>query len=89
MTKLDQLTLEKISVLTDGQFYRTSSGSIELDNIYADIAAMEKTLQDTRLVTHYAEQYQYFVGIAFVLLLFDTFLTDRKRVKQLWEGRFQ
>jgi Ca-activated chloride channel family protein len=89
MTKLDQLTLEKISVLTDGQFYRTSSGGIELDKIYADIAAMEKTLQDTRLVTHYAEQYQYFVGMAFVLLLLETFLTDRKRVKQVWEGRFQ
>ena len=89
MTKLDQLILEKISVLTDGQFYRASSGGIELEEIYADIAAMEKTLQETRLVMHYEEQYHYFVGIALVLLLIDTLLTDRRKVKQVWEGRFQ
>ncbi len=89
MTKLDQLTLEKIAVLTDGEFYQSSSGSLELDEIYANIAAMEKTVQETRLVTHYEEQYYYFVGLAVVLLLLDTFLTDRKTVRHAWEGRFQ
>jgi Ca-activated chloride channel family protein len=89
LTKLDQLTLEKISVLTDGQFYHVSAGGIELEKIYADISKMEKTLQDTRLVTHYEEQYQYFVGIAFVLLLIETFLTDRRKVTKIWEGRFK
>jgi Ca-activated chloride channel family protein len=89
MTKLDQLTLEKISVLSDGQFYRVSTGGIELEKIYEDISQMEKTLQDTRLVTHYEEQYQYFVGIALLLILIDTFLTDRRTVKKVWEGRFR
>ncbi len=89
MTKLDQLTLEKISVLTDGQFYRVSSGGIELEKIYADISRMEKTLQDERLVMHYEEQYQYFVGIALVLILVETSLTDRRKVKKVWEGRFK
>ena len=89
MTKLDQLTLEKIAVLTDGQFYQSSSGGLELEEIYADIAAMEKTVQATRLVTHYEEQYHYFVGVALILLLLDTFLTDRKKVRHVWEGRFQ
>ena len=89
MTKLDQLTLEKIAVLTDGQFYRTSSGGIELEKIYEDISKMEKTLQDTRLVTHYEEQYQYFIGIALLLLSIETLLTDRKNVRHAWEGRFE
>lgn len=89
MTKLDQLTLEKISVLTDGQFYRVSSGGIELEKIYGEISRMEKTLRDTRLVMHYEEQYQYFVGIALLLILIDTFLTDRRTVKKVWEGRFK
>jgi Ca-activated chloride channel homolog len=89
MTRLDQLTLEKLAVMTDGQFYRASSGGIELEKIYAEIARMEKTLQDTRLVTHYAEQYQYFVGFALALLLIETFLSERKAVKKAWEGRFQ
>jgi Ca-activated chloride channel family protein len=89
MTKLDQLTLEKISVLTDGQFYRVSSGGIELEKIYGEISRMEKTLRDTRLVMHYEEQYQYFVGIALLLILIDTFLTDRRKVKKVWEGRFK
>jgi hypothetical protein len=38
---------------------------------------------------HYEEQYQYFVGIALLLILIDTFLTDRKKVKEVWEGRFK
>lgn len=89
MTRLDQLTLEKISVLTDGQFYHVSSGGIELEKIYDDIARMEKTERDTRLVTHYEEQYQYFIAIALALLLLETVLTDRKSVKKLWKGRFK
>jgi Ca-activated chloride channel family protein len=89
MTKLDQLTLEKISVLTDGQFYHVSSGGIELEKIYNEISKMEKTLQDTRLVMHYDDQYHYFVGVALLLILIDTFLTDRRTVKKVWEGRFK
>lgn len=89
VTKLDQLTLEKIAVLTDGQFYRVSSGAIELEKIYDEISAMEKTVRDTRLVMHYEDQYQYFVGIALLLILIDTFLTDRRKLKQIWEGRFK
>lgn len=89
MSKLDQLTLEKISVLTDGQFYRVSSGGIELEKIYEDISKMEKTLQDTRLMTHYEEQYQYFIAIALLLLLIETVLTDRRKITKIWKGRFQ
>ncbi len=89
MTKLDQLTLEKISVMTDGQFYRASSGGIELEKIYEDISSMEKTLRDTRLVTHYEERYQYFIAVALILLLIETLLTDRKKVTKVWKGRFQ
>lgn len=89
MTKLDQLTLEKISVLTDGQFYRASSGAIELEKIYEDISKMEKTLRDTRLVTHYEERYQYFIAIALLLLVIETLLSDRRKVTKIWKGRFQ
>ena len=53
-----------------------------------DIARMEKTERDTRLITHYEEQYQYFIAIALALLLLETVLTDRKSVKTFWKGRF-
>lgn len=89
LTKLDQLTLEKIAVLTDGQFYHVSTGGIELEKIYGDIAQMTKTLRETTLVMHYAEQFQYVVGLALLLLLIETFLTDRKTVQGVWEGRFK
>ena len=89
LVKLDQLTLEKISVLTDGQFYRASSGAIELEKIYEDISKMEKTLRDTRLVTHYEERYQYVIAIALLLLVIETLLSDRRKVTKIWKGRFQ
>lgn len=89
MTKLDQLTLEKIAVLTDGQFYRVSAGGIELEKIYTDIAQMAKAERETQLVMHYEDQYQYFVGLALLLLLIETLLTDRRKDQHAWEGRFQ
>ncbi len=89
MTKLDQLTLEKISVLTDGQYYHVASGGIGLESIYNEISRMEKTMQETRLVTHYEERYQYVLAVALVLLVLETFLTDRRTVTKLWKGRFQ
>jgi Ca-activated chloride channel family protein len=75
--------------MTDGQFYRASSSGLELEKIYGDISSMEKTSQETRLITHYEDFYQYFVGIGLLLILIETFLTDRRKVKQEWQGRFQ
>ena len=79
MTKLDQLTLEKIAVLTNGQFYHVSSGGIELEKIYGEIANMAKTERETQLVMHYEEQYQYFVGAALLLLAAELLVSERKR----------
>ena len=79
MTKLDQLTLEKIAALTDGQFYHVSSGGIELEKIYGEIANMAKTERETQLVMRYEEQYQYFVGAALLLLAAELLISERKR----------
>ena len=79
MTKLDQLTLEKIAALTDGQFYHVSSGGIELEKIYGEIANMAKTERETQLVMRYEEQYQYFVGAAALLLAAELLVSERKR----------
>ena len=79
MTKLDQLTLEKIAALTNGQFYHVSSGGIELEKIYGEIANMAKTERETQLVMRYEEQYQYFVGAALLLLAAELLVSERKR----------
>ncbi len=79
MTKLDQLTLEKIAALTDGQFYHVSSGGIELEKIYGEIANMAKTERETQLVMRYEEQYQYFIGAALLLLAAELLVSERKR----------
>ncbi len=88
MTKLDQLTLEKIAALTDGQFYHVSSGGIELEKIYDEIARMEKTERETQLVMQYDEEYQYFIGAALLFLLADMLLGERRKITTAWEGRF-
>ncbi|PID55984.1 hypothetical protein CSB45_13605 [candidate division KSB3 bacterium] len=88
-TSLDQFTLEKIAVLTDGQYYHVASGGIGLEQIYQDISTMETTLQDTRLVMHYEEQYQYALGAALLLLLIESLLSERKTVRTVWTGRFK
>ena len=42
MTKLDELTLEKVALETGGKYYRASPGEVELEKIYDDIGMMEK-----------------------------------------------
>ena len=80
MTKLDEPTLQKIALITDGKYYNATPSEFELDKIYDEISKMEKKELSNRLFTQYEDRFQYFLGIALILLCVEFLIGDRKKV---------
>ena len=89
MTRLDQGTLQEIARETGGRYFRASPGERELIDIQAEIAGMDKKRLSAQEFTQFDEQFQAFVGLAWVLLVLELLLGERKRVGHIWRGRFQ
>lgn len=79
MTKLDEDMLQKIALITDGKYYNATPSEFELDKIYDEISRMEKKELSSRLYTQYEDRFQYFLGIAFILLCVEFVIGDRKK----------
>lgn len=81
-TKLDEVTLEKIALQTNGKYYNVSSSEMELDKILNEINKMEKKELSSRIYSHYEDRYQYLLAIGFVLLLMEMLIPERKKIKK-------
>lgn len=79
MSKLDSATLQKIALVTDGKYYHATPREFELDKIYDEINKMEKKELSSRLFTQYEDRFQYFLGIALLLLCIEFVIGDRKK----------
>ncbi len=88
MTKLDEVTLEKIALETGGKYYRASPGEVELGKIYDDISAMEKKNLASRQFAQFEDRFQFLLGLALLLLMVELFLPERRRMDKTWKGRF-
>jgi len=80
MSLLDEVTLQKLALVTNGKYYRVSAGEFELDKIYDEINRMEKKELSSRLFTQYEDRFQYFLGIALLLLCIEFVIGDRKKI---------
>ncbi len=88
MTKLDQLTLEKIALQTNGKYYRASTGEEELDRIYDEIFKMEKKELGSLTFSQFEDRFQILLALAIILVVIETIIPERRRIKQEWRGRF-
>nr|MBU1328853.1 VWA domain-containing protein [Candidatus Omnitrophota bacterium] len=79
MTKLDEDMLQKIALITDGKYYHATASEFELDKIYDEISKMDKKELSSRLFTQYEDRFQYFLGIALILLCIEFIIGDRKK----------
>ena len=71
--------LQKIALITDGKYYHATASEFELDKIYGEINKMEKKELSSRLFTQYEDRFQYFLGVAFILLCIEFMIGDRKK----------
>ncbi len=89
MTRLDELTLEKIALETSGKYYRATSGEVELEKIYEDILEMDKKALSSQQYAKFEDRFQGLVGLAITLLLVEVIIPERRRQKKTWIGRFE
>ncbi|MFH0991974.1 MAG: VWA domain-containing protein [bacterium] len=78
LSKLDEIILQKLSLPTNGNYRRASSGGNEIDEIFNELASLEKTEMGTMQVTGFEDQYQYPLALAAILLLLEFILSEKK-----------
>jgi len=79
ISKLDEVTLEKIALETKGKYYRATPGESELDKIYNAISQMDKKEIASFQFTQFEDQFQIFLFLALYLIVIEFFLPDRKK----------
>lgn len=78
LTKLDEQTLEEITEKANGRYYRGSNTEDELELIYDDLASLEGSEFGATKITEYEDRYYYFLIPAFLILVLEIFIKERK-----------
>jgi len=81
VTKLDEVTLQKVAMITGGKYYRASAGEMELDKVYDEINQMEKKELEGKLLMQYEDRYQYPLLLAILLIVGEFFISEKTRLK--------
>lgn len=87
-SKLDEITLEKIALQTGGKYYRATGGESELRKIYEEISKMEKKELASQKFSQYEDRFQYLLIFSIIFLVMEVFISERRKVKEEWRGRF-
>jgi Ca-activated chloride channel family protein len=87
-TRLDPDLLAQIARATGGEFYHAQPGRFELLDVLKKINAMEKRTYDAEQISRFEERFQIPLAIAIALLILEALISDRRRRKGPWSGRF-
>lgn len=78
ITKLDELTLQKIASAGGGIYVRANNTSAGLNQVFEEISKMEKQRYETKMFSDYEDRYQYFIALALFLLVLELLIFERK-----------
>lgn len=78
VSKLDEASLERIAEIGRGKYFRGTNAQDELDEIYKNINSLQKREFGTKQFTDYEDRYQYFLLPAFLLLLAELLLGEKR-----------
>ncbi|MEP7323645.1 MAG: VWA domain-containing protein [Saprospiraceae bacterium] len=70
---IDEKLMTQISEMTQGRYYRATDEAA-LQKIYDEIDKLEKTEIEVTRFTRYTETFQYFAGVALILLVLHYFI---------------
>ena len=88
-SRMNETALEKLALISDGKYYRTSGSGIELGRVYEDVSRMEQRELSSKRMTQFEDRYQYPLLISVACLAAEALLSDRRKLKQEWRGRFE
>jgi Ca-activated chloride channel family protein len=81
LSKLDEVTLQRIASETGGLYFRASAGGAEIDAIVDAIGrlATGESEEAEQFETQGVERFPWFVGVALLGFILDTVLNERRR----------
>jgi Ca-activated chloride channel homolog len=80
--QLDSDTLRQVAQITGGEFFQVDPARFGVDRVQRAIAGLERSEEKARVVQEPEEAYPLFLGPAFLLLLLEALLGERR-----WRGR--
>jgi len=78
VTKLQTESLKEIAKATNGAYINGNSTRKVVKSLMDYVAGMEKKEFETRMFADFEDQFQWFLGLALLLLVIDTFILERK-----------
>lgn len=81
VSKLNEDMCKEISTAGNGVYVRASNANSGLGIIMDQIAKMEKKSYDTKVFKNYEDRFQVFIALAFLLLMLEFFISNRKNLK--------
>ena len=78
ISRLDEVTLERISAAGGGIYLRANTAQVGLDELFDEINKMQKTEMEARMFSEYEEQFFYFFAAGLILLLLEFLILERK-----------
>lgn len=81
VSRLNEKMLQEIADIADGGYVRATNQAFGLDEIVDKINEMERSEQTTLQFAEYNEQFAGLLWVAFVLLVIDVLILDRRNPK--------
>ncbi len=78
ITKMNEETLMEIARVTNGEYVRGNVTGEVTEKVSEFLQDLDKTEFEARQFAEYQSQFQWFLGLAIILLLADMFLLERK-----------
>lgn len=78
ITKLNEPILQEVAEAGNGIYVRASNSDAGLSSVLDAISKLEKKQFESKMYSDYEDRFQWFIAAAFLLLLIDLFLTERK-----------
>ena len=78
ITKLNEKILREIANAGNGSYIRATNNRLGLNMLFDQISTIEKKELETRIYSEYDEKFQYMIGLALILILFDFIFLERK-----------
>lgn len=76
ISRLNENALQEIAQAASGQYYRIAGSGEAINQLFSDLNTLEKREFEDRIFTDYADQFQYFIFIAILLIMVEMLLPN-------------
>jgi len=78
VTRLDEQMLQQIAAAGKGIYVRANNAQVGLNTLFNEIDKMQGAELESKVYSEYEDQFQWFIGFALFMLLFDFLILERK-----------